>query len=109
MDEGFGSLDEESLQQAVRALSSLTEGNRLVGIISHVGELKEKIDRQILVKKTGRGQPGRDPGVRSIPQTGKAPDDSAAPPSEKLRVTLGKPEVLCYNFMKNRRNSTAYL
>lgn len=51
VDEGFGSLDEESLQQAVRALAGLTEGNKLVGIISHVGELKEKIDRQILVKK----------------------------------------------------------
>lgn len=51
VDEGFGSLDEESLQQAVRALTQLTEGNRLVGIISHVAELKEKIDRQILVKK----------------------------------------------------------
>ena len=41
--------------RAVRALSSLTEGNRLVGIISHVGELKEKIDRQILVKKDREG------------------------------------------------------
>lgn len=51
VDEGFGSLDEESLQQAIRALSGLTEGNRLVGIISHVAELKEKIDRQIVVKK----------------------------------------------------------
>ena len=55
VDEGFGSLDEESLQQAVRALSSLTEGNRLVGIISHVSELKEKIEKQILVKKDRAG------------------------------------------------------
>ncbi len=55
VDEGFGSLDEESLQQAVAALSSLTEGDRLVGIISHVAELKEKIDRQILVKKDKSG------------------------------------------------------
>lgn len=54
VDEGFGSLDEESLRQAIRALTSLTEGNRLVGIISHVAELKEKIDRQIVVTK-GRG------------------------------------------------------
>ena len=54
VDEGFGSLDEESLRQAIRALTSLTEGNRLVGIISHVSELKEKIDRQIVVTK-GRG------------------------------------------------------
>lgn len=55
VDEGFGSLDEESLAQAVRALTRLTEGNRLVGIISHVAELKEKIDRQILVKKEKSG------------------------------------------------------
>ena len=51
VDEGFGSLDEESLQQAIRALSALTDGNRLVGIISHVAELKEKIDKQIIVTK----------------------------------------------------------
>lgn len=55
VDEGFGSLDEESLQQAMRALSSLSEGNRLVGIISHVAELKEKIDRQLVVKKEKTG------------------------------------------------------
>lgn len=51
VDEGFGSLDSESLSQAIAALNSLAEGNRLVGIISHVAELKEKIDRQIIVKK----------------------------------------------------------
>ena len=51
VDEGFGSLDEESLQQAIRALSDLSEGNRLVGIISHVGELKERIEKQIVVTK----------------------------------------------------------
>ena len=51
VDEGFGSLDEESLQQAVRALAGLADGNRLVGIISHVSELKERIDRQIVVTK----------------------------------------------------------
>ena len=51
VDEGFGSLDEESLQQALQALSGLSEGRRLVGIISHVNELKERIDRQIIVKK----------------------------------------------------------
>lgn len=52
VDEGFGSLDEESLQQAVAALMNLSESNRLVGIISHVGELKERIDKQIVVTKT---------------------------------------------------------
>ncbi len=55
VDEGFGSLDEESLEQAMKALSDLTEGNRLVGIISHVGELKTRIDKQILVTKEKSG------------------------------------------------------
>ena len=55
VDEGFGSLDEESLSQAIRALSSLAEGNRLVGIISHVNELKERIEKQIVVKKEKTG------------------------------------------------------
>ena len=55
VDEGFGSLDEESLRQAIRALTELTEGNRLVGIISHVAELKEKIDKQIVVTKERSG------------------------------------------------------
>ncbi|MGE4484779.1 MAG: AAA family ATPase [Oscillospiraceae bacterium] len=55
VDEGFGSLDEESLGQAMRALYGLTEGSRLVGIISHVTELKEKIDRQIVVTKEKSG------------------------------------------------------
>jgi exonuclease SbcC len=55
VDEGFGSLDEESLRQAIRALSELTENNRLVGIISHVAELKTRIDRQIVVRKDKSG------------------------------------------------------
>lgn len=55
VDEGFGSLDEESLSQAIRTLSALCEGNRLVGIISHVSELREKIDKQIIVKKEKSG------------------------------------------------------
>ena len=55
VDEGFGSLDEESLQQAIGALADLTEGDRLVGIISHVSELKETIDKKIIVKKSSAG------------------------------------------------------
>ncbi len=51
VDEGFGSLDEEALNQAMKALVRLTEGNRLVGIISHVSELKEQIERKIIVTK----------------------------------------------------------
>ena len=51
VDEGFGSLDEEALDQAMKALSSLSDGKRLVGIISHVPELKRRIDKQIVVTK----------------------------------------------------------
>lgn len=51
VDEGFGSLDEEALHQAMKALIRLTEGNRLVGVISHVSELKEQIERKIIVTK----------------------------------------------------------
>ena len=55
VDEGFGSLDSEALNKAYSTLASLTEGNRLVGIISHVSELKERIDRQIIVSKDKSG------------------------------------------------------
>ena len=55
VDEGFGSLDSEALGKAYQTLAGLTEGNRLVGIISHVSELKERIDRQIVVTKGADG------------------------------------------------------
>ena len=55
VDEGFGSLDPEALNKAYNTLASLTEGNRLVGIISHVAELKERIDKQIVVTKNRDG------------------------------------------------------
>ena len=51
VDEGFGSLDEDALNQAVNALHGLTEGRRLVGIISHVSELKDRIEKKIVVTK----------------------------------------------------------
>ena len=55
LDEGFGTLDDESLEQAIQVLNGLTEGNRLVGIISHVETLKERIDTQIVVRKSSVG------------------------------------------------------
>ena len=55
IDEGFGALDAESLEQAVQTLVGLAAGNRLVGIISHVSELKERIDRQVVIKKSNSG------------------------------------------------------
>lgn len=57
VDEGFGSLDEASLNQAMKALEGLTEGSRVVGIISHVAELKDRIDKKIVVTKS-RGRDG---------------------------------------------------
>lgn len=55
VDEGFGSLDDESLQQALKALQSLAESDRIVGIISHVQQLADQIDKQIVVTKTRTG------------------------------------------------------
>ncbi len=55
VDEGFGSLDSTSLEQAVETLNALTTGDRLVGIISHVNELKERIDKKIIIEKTMEG------------------------------------------------------
>ncbi|MBR4425568.1 MAG: SMC family ATPase, partial [Oscillospiraceae bacterium] len=55
VDEGFGTLSEEALDQAMRALRGLAEGKRLVGIISHVSDLKNRIDRQIVVTKDPSG------------------------------------------------------
>lgn len=55
VDEGFGSLDEHALQQAYEALVRQTDGHRLVGIISHVSELKDKIDKKIVVVKEKSG------------------------------------------------------
>lgn len=55
IDEGFGSLDEESLEQACLTLQTLVEKDRLIGIISHVPELAEKIENQIRIYKTNAG------------------------------------------------------
>lgn len=55
VDEGFGSLDEELLRIAIGTLQSLSENRRLVGVISHVAELRERIDRKIVVTKGSDG------------------------------------------------------
>ena len=55
IDEGFGSLDEHSRNQAVRVLLEMAEGSRLIGIISHVTELKQEIEDQLLVTKNEEG------------------------------------------------------
>jgi len=55
VDEGFGSLDEETLQAACDTLYQLTEGDKLVGIISHVESLKQRIDNRIEICKTNMG------------------------------------------------------
>lgn len=55
IDEGFGSLDDEALRLAVKTLDDLSGGERFVGIISHVAELKEKIGKQIIVTKNKYG------------------------------------------------------
>lgn len=55
IDEGFGALDTESLDQALHTLMTLSAGNRLIGIISHVNELKERIDHQVIVEKGNHG------------------------------------------------------
>ena len=55
VDEGFGSLDRNSLDQALNTLSELAEGDKLVAIVSHVRELEDRIDNKIVVTKTNNG------------------------------------------------------
>ena len=55
IDEGFGSLDDHSRSQAIKVLKRLSAGNKLIGIISHVTELKQEIDNQLIVNKNEKG------------------------------------------------------
>ena len=64
VDEGFGSLDETSLSEAIAVLSGLSEGNRLVGIISHVDSLKTRISRKY---------PGHQAAYRAEVRPGSSP------------------------------------
>ena len=55
IDEGFGTLDDNALRNSLQVLSDLADGKRLIGIISHVRELEERIERQIIVRKRTQG------------------------------------------------------
>ncbi len=55
IDEGFGSLDEHSRNQAVKVLKEMAEGKRLIGIISHVTELKQEIEEKLIVSRNEEG------------------------------------------------------
>lgn len=55
IDEGFGTLDDDVLDHALAVLNQLTEGQRLVGIISHVAKLEESIPQQIQVRNSKKG------------------------------------------------------
>ena len=55
IDEGFGTLDPETLNKAMKALEDLSQGNKLIGIISHVADLESRIPKKILVKKNESG------------------------------------------------------
>lgn len=55
IDEGFGSLDGESLAAAIDVLLALTDSNKLIGIISHVEELKDQVEKQVVIRKSIQG------------------------------------------------------
>ena len=55
IDEGFGTLDDNALRNSLQVLADLADGKRLIGIISHVHDLEERIEKQIVVTKTLKG------------------------------------------------------
>ena len=67
VDEGFGSLDEDTLEEVMNVLDGLREGGRMVGIVSHVSELRQRIPAQIHVRKGQRQQCGTHPGLGALP------------------------------------------
>lgn len=70
VDEGFGSLDDESLEQVLDVLDGLRDGGRAVGVVSHVAELKSRITHHVAVHKTPHGS--------SVTTTAAQPTGSAA-------------------------------
>lgn len=67
VDEGFGSLDEQSLEQVMDALEGLRDGGRVVGLVSHVGEMKQRIGTQLQVLKRRNGSTLRITGSLDVP------------------------------------------
>ena len=65
IDEGFGTLDHDSLSQAISVLERLSGENRLVGMISHVEELKDRIPKKIIVTKELEARNATQPGSRA--------------------------------------------
>ena len=59
IDEGFGTLDDHARDQAVRVLQRMAGGSRMIGIISHVSELKQEIDDQLIITKDDAGSHAR--------------------------------------------------
>ena len=57
VDEGFGTLEEETLEEVMTVLDTLREGGRMVGIVSHVAELRQRIPAQLHVRKPGPAAP----------------------------------------------------
>ena len=55
IDEGFGTLDQDTLETSINVLNSMSESDCLIGIISHVAELRERIDKKIVVTKSNKG------------------------------------------------------
>ena len=67
LDEGFGTLDEEALETALETLSALQNDGKLIGVISHVSSLKERITTQVNVLKFSGGKSGfKGPGCSRL-------------------------------------------
>ena len=66
VDEGFGSLDEDTLEEVMTVLDGLREGGRMVGIVSHVAELRQRIPAQVRVRKGQAGSPPDHPQPRRL-------------------------------------------
>ena len=89
VDEGFGSLDEDTLEEVMTVLDGLREGGRMVGIVSHVAELRQRIPAQVRVRKGHRRQPADRPGPPPVVGRGRSAD---APWGSASDLLVGWPE-----------------